>query len=112
MEDWKIKVGLWECKNMYGLTSKEEMLPFLPRVNDVFWMSDACEERLRKRLRKCREKHGCGDGCPFTNEKGNTDIKDEVIVHEVFFKVDYHEVELTLRKEGNVVRDQYEIEED
>ena len=51
MEDWKIKVGLWECKAMYGQTEEEEMLPFLPRVGDVFWMSDACEERLRKRLR-------------------------------------------------------------
>lgn len=86
MEDWKIKVGLWECKNMYGLAEEEEMLPFLPRVNDVFWMSDACEERLRKRLRKCLKEHGCGDGCPFTNEKGKTDIKDEVMVHEVFFQ--------------------------
>ena len=109
IEDWKIKVGLWECKNMYHLTEEEEMLPFLPRVNDVFWMSDTCEERLRKRLRKCLKEHGCGDGCPFTDVKGKTDIKDEVIVHEVIFKVDWHEVELTLRKKG-VVYDQYEID--
>lgn len=108
MEGWKIKVGLWECKNMYHQTEEEEMLPFLPRVNDVFWMSDICEERLRKKLRKCLKEHGCGDGCPFTNEKGKTDIKDEVIVHEIIFKVDWCEVELTLRKEG-VVCDQYEI---
>ena len=112
MEDWKIKVGLWECKAMYGQTEEEEMLPFLPRVGDEFWMSDACEERLRKRLRKCLKEHGCGDGCPFTNEKGKTDIEDEVMVHEVLFKVDDHEVELTLRKDDDVVWDQYEIEED
>lgn len=109
MEDWKIKIGLWECKNMYDFPEEEEMLPFLPRVDDVFWMSDACEERLRKRLRKCRKKHGCGDGCPFTNEEDKTDIKDEVIVYEVLFKVDDHEVQLTLRKNG-VVWDQYEID--
>ncbi|MCR5578636.1 MAG: hypothetical protein K6F74_05420 [Prevotella sp.] len=107
MKGWKIKIGLWECKNMYGLTEEEEMLPFLPRVGDVLWISDACEERLKKRLLKCRKGHGCG-GCPFANEKGETDIKDEVIVHEVFFKVEDHEVELTLRKDG-IVWKQYEI---
>ena len=34
------------------------------------------------------------------------------MVHEVLFKVDDHEVELTLRKDDDVVWDQYEIEED
>lgn len=93
---------------MYGLTEEELMPPFLPRTDDVFWMSDACEKRLRKRLRKCLKEHGCGGGCPFTNEDGKPDIKDEVIVHEVFFKVDDQEVELTLRKDG-ILSDQYEI---
>ena len=50
MENWKVKIGLWECKAFYGLTEEEESLPFLPRVEDVVFMSDACEEKLRKRL--------------------------------------------------------------
>ena len=109
MENWKVKIGLWECKAFYGLTEEEESLPFLPRVEDVVFMSDACEEKLRKRLRKCLKQHGCGDGCPFTNSKGKTDIKDEVIVKDVCFDIEDREVILTLRKDG-IVWKQYEID--
>ena len=103
MEDWKIKVGLWECKNMYGLTEKEEMLPFLPRVGDVFWMSDDCQDRLEKRVLKCRKQHcDCGEGCPFISD-GEPDLYNQVIVHEVLFNVEHHEVRITLRDDSNII---------
>lgn len=108
-KNWKMNISLWECKNLYRDTVKEEILPFLPRVGDVFWTSDACEERLRTKIRKCLKEHGCGNGCPFTNEEGKTDIKDEVIVHEVYIKVEDHEIELTLRKD-DIIWNQYEID--
>ena len=90
---------------MYNISEEEEMLPFIPRVNDVYWMSDPCERRIRKRLRKCLKENGCGSACPFTNAKGMTDIKNSIIVHRVIFAANCHEVKLTLREPG-IVRNQ------
>jgi hypothetical protein len=106
-KDWTFEVGLWECSKMYQQTITEENLPFVPKEGNVFWMSDSCENRLRIKIRKCLKKNGCGDGCPFTNADGKVFLKDEVIVHEVYFKVDDHEIALTLRKNG-IVRNQVE----
>ena len=111
MEDpWEILINLRECKTFEKETSGEQMLPFLPRVGDVYWMSDACQEELTRRVRICRRLHGekCKDTCPFANDKGQTDLNNEVIVHKVLFNVEYHEVIITLRDDSNTIWNQHE----
>ena len=105
---WKIRVGLRECKTFYGQTEEEQMLPFLPREGDVFWMSDDCQDRLEKRVLKCRKQHcDCGEGCPFISD-GEPDLYNQVIVHEVLFNVEHHEVRITLRDDSNIIWNQHE----
>lgn len=57
MAKWKIRVGLRECKTFYEQMEEEQMLPFLPRKGDVFWMSEDCQDRLEKRVLKCMKQH-------------------------------------------------------
>jgi len=111
MEDsWEILINLRECKTFEEETCGEQMLPFLPRVGDVFWMSDACQEELTRKVRICRRQHGekCKGTCPFANDKGRTDLNNEVIVHKVLFNVEHHEVMITLRDNSNIIWNQHE----
>ena len=108
MADWKIRIGLRECKTFYDQTEEEQMLPFLPRKGDVFWMSVDCQDRLEKRVLKCRKQHcDCGDGCPFISD-GEPDLNNQVIVHEVYFNVPCHIVKIILRDDSNILWDQHE----
>ena len=111
MEDsWEILINLRECKTFEEQTAEEQMLPFLPRVGDVFWMSDRCQKELTRLVRLCRRRQGekCKGTCPFANDKGKIDLNNEVIVHQVLFNVEHHEVMITLRENSNIIWNQHE----
>lgn len=94
VEDWKIEFTVYneDCDTIYDYgVAINEVLPFLPRVGEVVWVTPELENRLDEMVNSCWRKNKCED-CPFMYGRRESE-KDISTMDYIYVKAIFHNMQ-------------------